>query len=81
MDNTELVEEETDPGRWLMLFDARQQAEINFNVIYARQFKHGTNGHNERLVMARLYDLVNLLATEVPGVTGKIEELLANGRL
>lgn len=81
MDNTELQEEMPDPGRWLMLFDARQQSEINFNVVYAREFRHGTNGHNERIVMARFYDLVNLLSGEVPGVQEKVEELLASGRL
>lgn len=65
--------------RWLLLFEPqRQRPEIEFNRVYAEHYHHGTAGHNERLIMARLARLLDELET-VPEAAAKIEELILKG--
>ena len=55
MDN----EEELSP--WMRLyFDERQIKEINFDRIYAEGFHHGTDGHNMRMIIAKMAELLDL---------------------
>lgn len=62
--------------RWLMLFDVeRQRPEIAFDRLYADQYKHGTVGHNERMIIARMAELLDELE-KVPEAAQRIEELL-----
>ena len=42
------------PAAWRARFDERQQKEIRFCELYAREFGHGTDGHNSRLVIAKM---------------------------
>lgn len=44
---------------WRNNFDERQQKEIAFDEIYAAQFAHGTEGHNARLVIAKMAKLLD----------------------
>lgn len=44
---------------WLKLLDERQRKEVEFAAIYAKQFAHGTDGHNRLLLISRLADLVD----------------------
>lgn len=44
--------------RWLENFDKRQQSEIQLAVTYARQYGHGTTGHNQLMIIAKFYDLL-----------------------
>lgn len=39
---------------WLNYFDERQQKEIEFCRLYALNFNHGTDGHNAKLIIARM---------------------------
>lgn len=55
------------PFDWFMQFDARQQKEIDFARLYARQYAHGTDGHNAKMIIAKLADLLDKLY-----LTGKI---------
>lgn len=46
---------------WAIGFTKRELKEIQFCRIYARDFAHGTNGHNERLIIAKMADLLDKL--------------------
>lgn len=48
---------------WVSLFDERQQQEIKFNCLYAERFGHGTDGHNVRLLVARMVEVLDALDT------------------
>lgn len=48
---------------WRELFDERQQREIKFCGVYnTPDFQHGTNGHNERIIISKLANLLDELA-------------------
>lgn len=40
--------------KWIEGFDERQQREVEFSRIYALDFKHGTDGHNAKMIIARM---------------------------
>ena len=40
--------------KWHSQFDERQQREISFSQTYTRYFKHGTDGHNAKLIIAKM---------------------------
>lgn len=40
--------------KWLEQFDERQRKEIEFALLYANQFAHGTDGHNAKIIIARM---------------------------
>jgi hypothetical protein len=63
---------------WLKLFDERQQKEIEFSQFYAQQFGHGTDGHNSKLIVARMAELLTNLEIiiQVPSKTS--EETLSD---
>lgn len=44
---------------WQDLFDERQRKEIAFSRIYAREFAHGTDGHNGKIIIAKMADLLD----------------------
>lgn len=57
---------------WQDLFDERQKKEIELDRIYADQFSHGTDGHNARLIIARMAATLDaILAYINPGGDGK----------
>jgi hypothetical protein len=39
---------------WLKELDERQRKEVEFALIYADGFAHGTDGHNRLLLIAKL---------------------------
>lgn len=41
------------------LLDDRQQKEVKLADLYARDFNHGTTGHNQLLLIARLAELLD----------------------
>lgn len=54
---------------WKARFTERELKEIEFSVLYARDFAHGTDGHNAKIViakMAELLDSINPAAFEGP---------------
>lgn len=46
-------------------FDERQLKEIEFNRLYAREFHHGTPDHNLRMLVAKLAELLEIVASEI----------------
>jgi hypothetical protein len=50
---------------WQSFFDERQLKEINFNIVYADNFAHGTDGHNARLIVAKMAELLNLIQEHI----------------
>jgi hypothetical protein len=48
-----------DTGNWIDMFDERQQKEIALSRLYAKDFHHGTDGHNAKMIIALLADLLD----------------------
>lgn len=44
---------------WMQLLDDRQRKEVEFAHIYAKDFKHGTDGHNRLLLIDALVNMLN----------------------
>ncbi len=44
---------------WLNNFDERQQKEIEFSILYLNQFEHGTDGHNAKVIIAKMAGMLN----------------------
>lgn len=44
---------------WSKHFDERQKNEIVFSQVYAREFSHGTDGHNAKLIIAKMAEILN----------------------
>lgn len=49
---------------WVNLFDERQQAEIKFSLLYVTQFSHGTDGHNAKVIIAKMANLLHGLSED-----------------
>jgi hypothetical protein len=71
-----------DPNWRTLLFDERQQKEIAFAELYERDFHHGTTGHNQLLLIARLALLldVSIGARELPKPPAGGDWLLTFGK-
>lgn len=52
---------------WRKEFTEREVKEMDFSELYAKDFHHGTEGHNAKLIIAKLVALIDLEA----GVTKK----------
>lgn len=46
-------------ANWREAFDERQLKEIMFSWIYNRDFKHGTDGHNGKIIIAQMANLLD----------------------
>ena len=46
---------------WLNNFDERQRKEIEFSILYLNQFEHGTDGHNAKVIIAKMASILNAL--------------------
>jgi len=46
---------------WLNNFDERQRKEIEFSILYLNQFEHGTDGHNAKVIIAKMASILNTL--------------------
>lgn len=44
---------------WRNNFDDRQKAEIKFSILYEKEFNHGTDGHNAKLIIAKMAILLD----------------------
>lgn len=60
--------------RWTQELDERQKKEINFARTYADLFNHGTNGHNQYLLIAKLASLLYIITGEACWEIEKEEE-------
>lgn len=46
---------------WRNMLDQRQEKELGFAALYAQQFNHGTTGHNQLLLIARLGNIIDFI--------------------
>ena len=44
---------------WRKQFDDRQIKEIVFSIYYATEFAHGTDGHNAKMIIAKMAQLLD----------------------
>lgn len=44
---------------WQKLLDERQKKELDLAILYARDFHHGTTGHNQLMLIAMLAEMLN----------------------
>ena len=59
---------------WETHFDDRQRKEIAFCLVYADNSAHGTDGHNIRLIVARMAQLLDMgLVPPAPVERGQME--------
>lgn len=47
---------------WIDIFTDRQKKEIQFSVLYEDQYGHGTDGHNSKIIIAKMARLLMLVA-------------------
>jgi len=45
---------------WETHFDERQRKEIAYCIVYKNDFGHGTDGHNIRLIVAKMAELLDM---------------------
>ncbi len=50
------------PASWREMLDERQRKAIAFAETYVRDFNHGTVGHNDLVLIARLAELLDIAA-------------------
>jgi len=62
---------------WLKLFDERQQKEIKFSQVYVNEFEHGTDGHNAKVIIAKMAQMLDKLEVEVQVPTKTSNEILS----
>ncbi len=46
---------------WLNNFDERQRAQISFARLYASNYHHGADGHNNMLIISKMADLLDAI--------------------
>lgn len=64
---------------WLKLFDERQQKEIKFSQVYVNEFEHGTDGHNAKVIIAKMSALLDKIEVTLKGDNWD-EEIAAKAR-
>ena len=47
--------------KWESAFSEREQKEIKFARLYAKDFAHGTTGHNALIVIAKMAEALDIL--------------------
>jgi len=60
------MNDQSKPGantKWEELLGARELQEVHLAQIYAREFNHGTTGHNQLMLIAKLADMLNRVET------------------
>lgn len=53
---------------WFEKFDERQQQQIRFSRLYAREFHHGANGHNDMMIIAKMAELMDEMERQIKGL-------------
>lgn len=49
---------------WVEEFDDRQRKEISLARLYERDYHHGTNGHNDLMIIAKMAGILNAFERE-----------------
>lgn len=55
-EETAKVKEEPE---WLSLLTERERKQVEFAQLYTKEFNHGTIGHNDLVLIAKLVDIIN----------------------
>jgi hypothetical protein len=55
--------ENANPG-WRSAFTDRELKEIEFAYVYASEFAHGTDGHNAKVIIAKMQAILEANAIE-----------------
>lgn len=58
---------------WKSEFDKRQLKEIEFCKVYKKDFNHGTQGHNTRVIVADLAEIVENMEREMLRMERELE--------
>jgi hypothetical protein len=61
-DHPKMHGEASIPASWRQMLDERQRKAIAFAETYVRDFNHGTVGHNDLVLIARLAELLDVAA-------------------
>lgn len=64
--------------KWTEELDERQKQEVNFSRTYTDFFNHGTNGHNQYLLIAKLANLLHTITGDACWALEKEEDDIAN---
>lgn len=62
---------------WTDQFDERQNKEIDFSRIYLRDFNHGTDGHNAKIIIAKMALLLDIADQKISEPSAQELETLA----
>ncbi len=54
---------------WQDVLDERERAEVTFSRLYARYFHHGTVGHNQHMLIAKLAAMIDGLTNDAKTTT------------
>lgn len=53
-------------SKWMSNFDPRQQKQINWSLAYDQdEFRHGDNGYNDKIIIAKMARLLDELEAKV----------------
>lgn len=52
---------------WHTNFNERQLKEISFSRMYVQHYAHGTDGHNAKMIIAKLADLMDVIEMQQEG--------------
>jgi len=58
---------------WRSNFNTRELNEIQFSRVYLEQYNHGTDGHNAKIIMAKMASLLDKVEKEVNGYIQDME--------
>lgn len=61
----ETAESGLDTGDWRDELTERQQKEVQFAEVYASQFAHGTAGHNQLILIAKMASILDRYEQEI----------------
>lgn len=59
IDATIVVHAHQDENWFMGEFDERQKSQINFSRLYAADYHHGADGHNNMMIIAKMADLLD----------------------
>ncbi|MHC4413595.1 MAG: hypothetical protein ACYSW6_11625 [Planctomycetota bacterium] len=60
---------------WTKHFTDRQIKEINFAALYTDDFHHGTDGHNAKVIIAKMSKILNAIHYAIGGPFPDIDEI------
>lgn len=50
---------------WRDLLDERQQKQVEWSQLYAKDYHHGDEGHNSKLIIAKMADMLDSMSRSI----------------